>query len=307
MNIFRLTGDLSHLAAIIILLLKIWKSRSCAGACGGGRPRREGGGTRAAAAEGSPSGAARCLREGTAGGKAAGGGVVGGLRLPEAPPQGPPVEAGRVLRGDRSPQRPHSVPRTRQRGAPPGGRRGGCPSSAASTAAFSSCINPRQRRLGRSRRAAPCPRRCRMNGAGGGRRARGSHARRWQRRSAGDVVMGAAGSQAAAPELSLPPFPLSCSALPAGWPRSLLPFVSLCSHPRYEPVRPPGRAAAFCSLGAAGWKGARPGRGRQPSSACSDVAPRKVGRGGPGARPPSGLGAGRSPAATEQRPGLRHG
>lgn len=52
MNIFRLTGDLSHLAAIIILLLKIWKSRSCAGACGGGRPRREGG--RAAAAEGSP-------------------------------------------------------------------------------------------------------------------------------------------------------------------------------------------------------------------------------------------------------------
>ncbi|MEQ2190063.1 hypothetical protein GOODEAATRI_031751, partial [Goodea atripinnis] len=30
MNIFRLTGDLSHLAAIIILLLKIWKSRSCA-------------------------------------------------------------------------------------------------------------------------------------------------------------------------------------------------------------------------------------------------------------------------------------
>lgn len=34
MNIFRLTGDLSHLAAIIILLLKIWKSRSCAGACG---------------------------------------------------------------------------------------------------------------------------------------------------------------------------------------------------------------------------------------------------------------------------------
>lgn len=31
MNIFRLTGDLSHLAAIIILLLKIWKTRSCAG------------------------------------------------------------------------------------------------------------------------------------------------------------------------------------------------------------------------------------------------------------------------------------
>lgn len=34
MNIFRLIGDLSHLAAIIILLLKIWKSRSCAGLSG---------------------------------------------------------------------------------------------------------------------------------------------------------------------------------------------------------------------------------------------------------------------------------
>ncbi|KAA8585086.1 hypothetical protein FQN60_003780 [Etheostoma spectabile] len=34
MNVFRLTGDLSHLAAIIILLLKIWKSRSCAGISG---------------------------------------------------------------------------------------------------------------------------------------------------------------------------------------------------------------------------------------------------------------------------------
>ncbi|ESO13239.1 hypothetical protein HELRODRAFT_63815 [Helobdella robusta] len=34
MNIFRLVGDLSHLAALIILLLKIWKSRSCAGVSG---------------------------------------------------------------------------------------------------------------------------------------------------------------------------------------------------------------------------------------------------------------------------------
>lgn len=34
MNIFRLLGDLSHLLAIIILLLKIWKSRSCAGISG---------------------------------------------------------------------------------------------------------------------------------------------------------------------------------------------------------------------------------------------------------------------------------
>lgn len=34
MNIFRLVGDLSHLLAIIILFLKIWKSRSCAGISG---------------------------------------------------------------------------------------------------------------------------------------------------------------------------------------------------------------------------------------------------------------------------------
>lgn len=34
MNIFRLLGDLSHLVAIILLLLKIWKSRSCAGISG---------------------------------------------------------------------------------------------------------------------------------------------------------------------------------------------------------------------------------------------------------------------------------
>lgn len=45
MNIFRLTGDFSHLVAIIILLLKMWKTRSCAGRLGG-RPvsrEREGG------------------------------------------------------------------------------------------------------------------------------------------------------------------------------------------------------------------------------------------------------------------------
>ena len=34
MNIFRLLGDLSHLLAIILLLLKIWKTRSCAGISG---------------------------------------------------------------------------------------------------------------------------------------------------------------------------------------------------------------------------------------------------------------------------------
>ncbi|XP_039262462.1 ER lumen protein-retaining receptor 2 [Styela clava] len=34
MNIFRLTGDLSHLLAIMILLAKIWKTRSCAGISG---------------------------------------------------------------------------------------------------------------------------------------------------------------------------------------------------------------------------------------------------------------------------------
>ncbi|KAF2346590.1 ER lumen protein retaining receptor [Trinorchestia longiramus] len=34
MNIFRLGGDLAHLLAIIILLLKIWTTRSCAGISG---------------------------------------------------------------------------------------------------------------------------------------------------------------------------------------------------------------------------------------------------------------------------------
>ncbi|KAI8122901.1 ER lumen protein retaining receptor [Lucilia cuprina] len=34
MNIFRLVGDLAHVFAIIILLLKIWKTRSCAGISG---------------------------------------------------------------------------------------------------------------------------------------------------------------------------------------------------------------------------------------------------------------------------------
>ncbi|KAJ8942020.1 hypothetical protein NQ318_002774 [Aromia moschata] len=34
MNVFRLTGDLSHLIAIIILLQKIWHTRSCAGISG---------------------------------------------------------------------------------------------------------------------------------------------------------------------------------------------------------------------------------------------------------------------------------
>ena len=34
MNVFRLAGDLSHLFAILILLLKIWKTRSCAGISG---------------------------------------------------------------------------------------------------------------------------------------------------------------------------------------------------------------------------------------------------------------------------------
>lgn len=34
MNIFRLIGDLSHLAAILVLLSKIWKTRSCSGISG---------------------------------------------------------------------------------------------------------------------------------------------------------------------------------------------------------------------------------------------------------------------------------
>lgn len=34
MNIFRLAGDLSHLLAIITLVIKIWRTRSCAGLSG---------------------------------------------------------------------------------------------------------------------------------------------------------------------------------------------------------------------------------------------------------------------------------
>ncbi|ROL49865.1 ER lumen protein-retaining receptor 3 [Anabarilius grahami] len=34
MNIFRLSGDVCHLVAIIILFLKIWRSKSCAGISG---------------------------------------------------------------------------------------------------------------------------------------------------------------------------------------------------------------------------------------------------------------------------------
>ncbi|VDN01978.1 unnamed protein product [Thelazia callipaeda] len=34
MNVFRFAGDSSHLIAIVILLVKIWKSRSCAGLSG---------------------------------------------------------------------------------------------------------------------------------------------------------------------------------------------------------------------------------------------------------------------------------
>jgi len=34
MNIFRLVGDLAHLLAIFVLLVKIWKTRSCAGISG---------------------------------------------------------------------------------------------------------------------------------------------------------------------------------------------------------------------------------------------------------------------------------
>ena len=33
MNIFRLAGDMTHLLSIIVLLLKIQATKSCAGAC----------------------------------------------------------------------------------------------------------------------------------------------------------------------------------------------------------------------------------------------------------------------------------
>lgn len=34
MNIFRLIGDMSHLLAIVLLMIKMWKTRSCAGISG---------------------------------------------------------------------------------------------------------------------------------------------------------------------------------------------------------------------------------------------------------------------------------
>ena len=42
MNVFRLCGDLSHLLAICILLVKIWRTRSCAGEEEGWVPETEG-------------------------------------------------------------------------------------------------------------------------------------------------------------------------------------------------------------------------------------------------------------------------
>lgn len=51
MNVFRILGDLSHLLAMILLLGKIWRSKSCAGE---GRPRRWWGGVRRWAWVGQP-------------------------------------------------------------------------------------------------------------------------------------------------------------------------------------------------------------------------------------------------------------
>ena len=51
MNVFRILGDVSHLLAIIILLLKILKSKSCAGECPHA-PGKEGGPSCRAARQG---------------------------------------------------------------------------------------------------------------------------------------------------------------------------------------------------------------------------------------------------------------
>lgn len=51
MNVFRILGDISHLLAIIILLLKILKSKSCAGECSH-TPGKEGGPSWRAAQQG---------------------------------------------------------------------------------------------------------------------------------------------------------------------------------------------------------------------------------------------------------------
>ncbi|KAK1341609.1 hypothetical protein QTO34_018024 [Cnephaeus nilssonii] len=45
MNVFRILGDLSHLLAMMLLLGKIWRSKSCAGICdvaGGTQPAQVG-------------------------------------------------------------------------------------------------------------------------------------------------------------------------------------------------------------------------------------------------------------------------
>lgn len=85
MNIFRLTGDLSHLAAIVILLLKIWKTRSCAG------ERRARPGRGSGAGPGPWEDRATWAAPGPA-----------GLRRPDTPPSAG-LAGGRAPRGARGP------------------------------------------------------------------------------------------------------------------------------------------------------------------------------------------------------------
>lgn len=56
MNVFRILGDLSHLLAMILLLVKIWRSKSCAG------ERRPGGAGRDPGGDSGSEGTARASR-----------------------------------------------------------------------------------------------------------------------------------------------------------------------------------------------------------------------------------------------------
>lgn len=127
MNIFRLTGDLSHLAAIVILLLKIWKTRSCAG------ERR----ARPRAGSGAGPGAPEDRRPRPPH-------VPRGRRRPDTPPLGRP--AGRRTAGGLRPLWVGAAGRGGRRGAGPRSAPGRLPN-----------LNPSRRRGGGVTPAARVP------------------------------------------------------------------------------------------------------------------------------------------------------
>lgn len=145
MNIFRLTGDLSHLAAIVILLLKIWKTRSCAGERRA-RPR-QGSGAGPGAPQAPPTSAAPRPRGPTPAGHAPSAGQAGGRprALRDPPGEREALWPGRAA-WCRAPLRARSAPELEPE---PSGRRRRHPD-----------------------RARPCSAwKVRLGGRGGGRRA----------------------------------------------------------------------------------------------------------------------------------------